>query len=110
MFTFSRSDLDKLQRNVARFNCMPHYRPTRRYMWNPVETRYNSSQDIRGESVFIDVPPKVFGIFQHTGRYGNYTNMRVCPLDDTKSIQNKQQQPISEITSNIATPIDFKNY
>ena len=79
MTSLQQEQIERIKKNVLAFGCTPQYRPSIRYMWNPVPTRFNTSQDIRGEPLFIGLPPSVFGIYQHTGRYGNYANARVCP-------------------------------
>ena len=54
--------------------------PTKRYMYQAIPPARNSLQDIRSNAAFTPaVSDTKFGIFQHTGLFGNYTNQRVCP-------------------------------
>lgn len=91
MTSLALDHINEIKKNVARFGCTPNYRPMVRYMWNPVPTRFNTSQDIRGEPVFIGMPPSVFGIFQHTGRYGNYANQRRCEMGRADKMDKKAE-------------------
>lgn len=53
---------------------------SKRYMYQAIPPRANSSYDIRNAPAFI--PPADmtdFGIFQHTDIYGNYRDERICP-------------------------------
>ena len=59
--------------------CYLDYTGTKRYMYQAIPPTTNSSIDIRSEPAWIKpVNTNDFGIFQHTGIYGNNRDVRLC--------------------------------
>ena len=61
--------------------CYMNYNNSKRYMYQAIPPARNSSADLRSSPGWIKpVNTKEFGIFKHTGIYGNNRDVRECKL------------------------------
>jgi hypothetical protein len=58
--------------------CLNKYNTSQKYMYMSSPPSINSSYGLRNPPVFTKDAVKGFGIFAHTGIFGNYTNQRIC--------------------------------
>ena len=69
--------------------CYLNYNNNKRYMYQAIPPARNSSTDLRNNPVWIKpVDNNLFGIFQHTGIYGNNRDIRQCKY--TSNANNDQ--------------------